>query len=293
MHPILFHLGPITVRSYGVLIVAGFMIGLWRALRLCARRQQTEPPESPRRIHPDVIFDIGFFGLLIGLIGARLVFVLLDWSDFAGHPLEALKVWAGGLSLHGGMLFGILFLIWACLKWKKVSLLAAGDICAVSWALAYSVGRIGCLLNGCCYGGVCDLPWAVRFPDERHPGLLTPPSHPVQLYASLINLGFFFLLARWERRSRRDGELFWAYIGLYGLYRYAMEFFRAGATSTYVVPSLHLTDTHIISLVMMAFGVGGIFWLRRYRPAYRDGELPPVPVKPAELRHSVPGPSPS
>jgi phosphatidylglycerol:prolipoprotein diacylglycerol transferase len=122
----------------------------------------------------------------------------------------------------------------------------------------------------------------VRFPDEHHPGLFTPPSHPVQLYASIINLGFFFLLARWERQRRRDGELFWAYIALYGLYRYAMEFFRAGATSTYLIPSLHLTDTHVISVVMMVVGIGGILWLRRHRPAYRDGELPPAPISDAE-----------
>lgn len=292
MHPILFHLGPLTVRAYGVFIVVGFMLGLWRAMRLCAHRMETEPEGSPRRLHPDVLFDIGFFGLLIGLVGARTLFVLLDWSDFAKRPLDAFKIWEGGLSLHGSMLFGILFLVWACVNWKKVSLLAAGDVCAVSWPLAYAVGRIGCLLNGCCYGGVCNLPWAVRFPDENHPNILTAPSHPVQLYASLINLGFFFFMVRWERRRRRDGELFWGYIALYGLYRYAMEFFRAGTTSTYVVPALHLTDTHLISVVMMLVGVGGLVWLRRYRPAYRDGELPPATFHTAETRQPIPGPTP-
>jgi phosphatidylglycerol:prolipoprotein diacylglycerol transferase len=269
----MFHLGSLTVRYYGVMIMVGFMVGMWRALNLCRRRMQTEPPGSPRRIHPDALFDIGFFGLLIGLAGAHLVFVLLDWSEYAAHPLDAFKIWEGGMSLHGGMLFGILFLIWACLKWKKISILAAGDICAVSWSIAYAIGRIGCLLNGCCYGGACNLPWAVRFPDEQHPGLLTPPSHPIQAYASLFNLFFFFWLTRWEKRPRRDGELFYGYIAMYGFYRYVMEFFRAGVTSTYVVPRLHLTDTHLISIVMMVVGVGAILWLRRHRPAYRDAYL--------------------
>jgi phosphatidylglycerol:prolipoprotein diacylglycerol transferase len=273
MHPILFNVGHIPIRAYGTLIMLGFMVGLWRALKLCRRRMETEPAGSPRRIDPDTIFDIGFFGLLVGLAGAHITFVLLDWSSYASRPLDALKIWEGGMSLHGGMFFGILFMIWACTKWKKVSVLAAGDICAPSWAIAYAIGRIGCLLNGCCYGGACDLPWAVRFPDERHPGILTPPSHPIQLYATLFNLFFFAWLTRWERRSRRDGELFYAYIAMYGFYRYVMEFFRAGVTSTYVVPRLHLTDTHIISFAMMALGIGAIAWLRRHRPAYRDAYL--------------------
>jgi phosphatidylglycerol:prolipoprotein diacylglycerol transferase len=280
MHPILFHIGSIPVRSYGALIVIGFLIGLWRAMRVCARRWATEPADSPRRIHPDVIFDIGFWGLIVGILGARLLFVALDWKSFAGRPLEALKFWEGGLSLHGGMLFGILFLIIAC-RIKKVSVLAAGDLCGTSWALAYAIGRIGCFLNGCCYGGPCDpsLPWASRFPDERYAQdqlnptfspILTPPSHPVQLYATVINLIFFALMVQWEKRRRADGELFYGYIGLYGFYRYLMEFFRGGATSTYAIPQYHITDTHIISVIMMAIAIVNIIRLRRRGPLYQD-----------------------
>lgn len=273
MHPILFRIGSFPVRSYGVLIIAGFLVGLWRSLRRCEWTMQHLPEDAPRRIHPDAIFDVAFWGLILSVIGARLLYVLLDWSEFAGHPMSAFHIWEGGMSLHGAMLFAILTLIIVG-RLRRVSLLAISDVGAVGWSLAYSIGRIGCLLNGCCYGGVCDLPWGVRFPDEHHPGMLTPPSHPVPLYASLINLGFFFLLARWEKRRRCDGELFFAYIALYGLYRYAMEAFRAGTTSTYLIPNLHLTDTHVVSLIMMVIGVGTVAWLRRHRPAYRDDELP-------------------
>lgn len=273
MHPILFHIGSFPVRAYGTLIVAGFLVGLWRAMRVCARRMQTEPEGSPRRIHPDTIFDLAIPGLLVGLLGARIVFVMLNWSLYAGHPIEIFKIMSGGLALHGGMLFGILYMIGYC-KIKKVSLLAVGDLCAVSWAIAYAIGRIGCLLNGCCYGGACDLPWAVRFPDERfpnaHPAVLTPPSHPTQLYGTAFNLVFFFILTRWEKLRRPDGELFYAYLGMYGLYRFVVEFFRLGGTADYISPSIHLTLTHIVSLLMMALSVGGIVWLRRHRPAVKD-----------------------
>lgn len=263
------------------MIMIGFLIGMWRGMQLCARRWNDQPEDSPRRIHPDAFFDLGFWGLVVGILGARFLYVVLEWkSQFAAHPLNGLKFWEGGLSLHGGMLFGILFLILACRK-MKISLPAVGDLAATSWAIAYAIGRIGCYLNGCCYGGPCDphLPWASVFPDEHFPHstgnptpstTLTPPSHPVQLYATVINLILFYFLTRWEKRKRADGEIFYGYIGLYGLYRFAMEFFRAGATSTYsdFLPQLHITDTHIISVVMIIISLIGMYRARKRGPIY-------------------------
>lgn len=259
MRPTLFTIGSFPVHSYGLLLVLGFMIGLQYARKVCERRMRTEPEGSVRRIDPDTIFDLGITGLVIGILGARLLFVVLDWGSFAKHPIDALKIWEGGLSLHGGMLAGILYLIWFCHK-RKLSILAVGDICAPAWAIAYAVGRIGCLLNGCCYGGPCAYPWGVRFHDENSadPSVLTPPSHPTQLYATLFNLVFFFWLARWERKGNRTGELFYSYIAMYGFYRFVVEIFRAGATSTYLIPSMHLTDTHLISIFMMVVGLIGL-----------------------------------
>lgn len=276
MHPILFQLGRFPIRAYGTLIVAGFLLGLWRAMRRCGVLFETEPEGSARKIHPDAVFDLAVPGLLFGLLGARVVFVALNWSSYAGHPEEVLKIWAGGLSLHGGMLFGIIYLIGYC-KIKKLSVLAMGDVCAVSWALAYVVGRFGCLLNGCCYGGACAAPWAMRFPDERFPNqfpvVYTVPSHPTQIYGSLFNLLFFIILCRWEKIRRPDGEIMLAYIGLYGLYRFIVEYFRVGGTADYISPSIHLTLTHVISLCMMAIGIGAIAWLRKSKPAYMDAGL--------------------
>lgn len=274
MRPILFHIGSFPVRSYGTMLVLGFLLCLWRSMRVCEARQKTEPEGSPRRIAPDDAFDVGILGLIFGLLGARLLFVLLDWGSFVQHPLEAFKVWAGGLSLHGGMLGGILTVI-VYAKRKRISLPALLDLGAPAFALAYAFGRIGCFLNGCCYGAVCDLPWAVRFHNENGPGL-TPPSHPVQLYGTLINFVFFYLLTRWEKRPRRDGEIFWGYIAMYGAYRGLVEFWRAGATSTYLIPALRLTDTHVISLLMVVAGITGIAWLRGHRPAVQDAAAAPA-----------------
>jgi len=276
MHPILFTIGKFPIRAYGTLIVAGFMVGLWRAMRRCTKLFATEPESSSRHIHPDSVFDLAIPGLIFGLLGARIVFVALNWADYSGHPVEVLKIWAGGLSLHGGMLFGIIYLNLYC-RIKKVSILAMGDVCATSWALAYIIGRFGCLLNGCCYGGVCDLPWAIRFPDERIPNavptIYTLPSHPTQIYGSLFNVVFFLILAWWEKKRRPDGEIMLAYIGMYGFYRFVVEYFRVGGTADYISPSIHLTLTHVISIIMMAISVATIVWLRRCRPSYKDAYL--------------------
>lgn len=281
MHPILFTIPGLhlPVRAYGTFLVAGFLVGLWRAMRLCRRRMIAEPEGSPRRINPDSIFDLGIMGLLVGLAGARLTFVLLDWGNFEKHPVEALKIWSGGLTLQGGMFFGILYMIWFCRR-KKLSLLAVGDVGAPAWAIAYVIGRFGCLFNGCCYGGVCSLPWALRFPDEAHPGMLTPPSHPTQIYSSIFNLAFFFLLLAWERRPRRDGELFFGYLAMYGFYRFIVETFRVGATAL-LISGTGLTLTHIVSALMIILGVTAIVLLRKRRPAYSDAALPPSTTTPA------------
>ncbi len=281
MHPVLFQIGSFPVRAYGALVVLGFLLGMWRIVTVGRHRMETEPEGSPRRIHPDAVMDVGLGMLFAGILGARLLYVVLDPKSYLADPISILKIWSGGLSLHGSLIFGTLWLVFYCRK-KKIPVLAMGDLAATCFPIAYAFGRIGCLLNGCCYGGVCDLPWGVRFPDELHPGQMTLPSHPVQLYAFVLHLCFFGLLALYERQKRRDGDLFYGYLILYGVYRYAMEHFRAGVTSTYLVPSLHLTDTHIISLVMIALGAAGLLWLRKNRKAYRDAVPMPFPFqKPA------------
>lgn len=277
MHPVLFHIFTFPVRAYGAFVVIGFLMGLWRAMRLAAFRMKTEPAESPRRIHPDTVFDVALPVLLAGVLGARVLYVVLDWGAYVRHPADAFRIWEGGLSFHGGLLFGILYLVWFC-RARRISLLAMADLCTPSWALAYAIGRIGCFLNGCCYGGPCNLPWAVRFADEQHPGLLTPPSHPSQLYATLFNLIFLVLLLRWEKQPRRDGELFFGYIGMYGFYRFVVECFRAGATSTYLIPALHMTHAHLVSVLMMAFGIAAVTTLRRQGPPVASVAAPAFPA---------------
>lgn len=265
MRPILFYIGSFPIRAYGTLIVIGFLLGALYIRKVCKWRMENLPENSPRRIHPDTMLDISVFTLFAGLIGARVLFVLLDLSNYSGKWLDVFKIWAGGMSLHGSLIGGILALAHLSRK-HKIPFLVLADLASPIFAVAYAFGRIGCFLNGCCYGSACDLPWGVRFQDERNPGFLTAPSHPVQLYGTIASLLYFAFLIGWERRSRRNGMMFYAHVSFYGVYRGLVEFWRAGATSGYLVPSLRLTETHLVSVAMIVAGVIGMAWAKRNRP---------------------------
>ena len=268
MHPILFKIGALPIRAYGVLLITGFLVGLWRALALLKKRQTTEPEGSPLRIDPDKFFDFSILMLILGLVGARVLYVILNWkSQFASAPASALKLWEGGLAVHGAILFGLLYMLYFC-KRHKIKPLVLADVLAPSFAIAYVFGRIGCFLNGCCYGGECDpkLPWAMSFHKEGFSDavkLYTPPSHPTQLYAVLFNLAFFAILLLWERKSPRPGELFFGYVALYGVYRYIVDIFRIGGTSATLSPHTFLSLAQVASLAMIVLGVGVVMWLHR------------------------------
>ncbi len=152
------------IPGYGLMMMIGFLTAIWWGVRR-ARKSQADP---------DVILNCGFIALLGGVVGARIMYVMAHWEHFAwrGNTLDFLwrlvNVSQGGLEFYGGFLFaagGIVLYLWRAghsLRWYL-------DIMAPSGALGLAFGRIGCFLNGCCWGGVCDLPWAVRFPHGSSP----------------------------------------------------------------------------------------------------------------------------
>ena len=201
MHPIAFHLGPLTIHWYGVMIALAFLAGLWTATRR-ARREN---------ISSERIGDVVLWIMVGGILGARTVYVATYWKDeFAGQPLsEIFMIQHGGLVYYGGFIgatiAGIIYI-----RWKKLPLWKIADVLAPSIALGNVFGRIGCLLNGCCYGRVCSLPWAIRFPSGHPTGGL--PVHPTEIYDALNNFILYLLLALLFRRKKFDGEVFVTYL---------------------------------------------------------------------------------
>jgi phosphatidylglycerol:prolipoprotein diacylglycerol transferase len=246
VHPIAFHLGSFPIYSYGAMMALGFLAGLWTAGRRGLRQG----------VASDRILDVGPWLVAGAIVGARLVFVLTYWREyFSGQPIwEVLMIRHGGLVYYGGLIGGAT----ACILYarvKRLPLWKLADILAPSIPLGYVFGRIGCLLNGCCYGRPCDLPWAIRFPVEHntHPaGQPATPVHPVQLYDSLLNLGLYLGLAWLYRRKKFDGQVFSVYLMGYAVTRSIVETFRGDYTPAHLHGSL--TPAHLISIGIFAAG---------------------------------------
>lgn len=143
-----------SIKSYGAMMVLGFLLALWLA-RWRAKKLNEDP---------DQISNFALWALLLGVIGARTMHVIHNWSDvYRDRPAEIFAVWSGGLEFLGGFILAVFTLIIWC-KIKKRPLFKFLDILAPSLMLGLGLGRLGCLLNGCCYGAVCTLPWALQFP---------------------------------------------------------------------------------------------------------------------------------
>ena len=290
MLPQLFKIGPVPINSYGLMIAIGFLVGLFLVLRTARKWGMNDK----------VLADAAFFVLPIGILGCRLLHIILfpsaySWDD----PLGWIAVWRGGLVFQGGPPAGILFLWWY-LPRHGVSFWRTVDAATPFLPLAHGFGRLGCFLNGCCYGKPSDAPWAIAFPriprDTSLPVMgsrvyedhlrrfsdLSPdvhlwshPVHPTQLYefAGLMALCGFLLLLRKKWYPYVGFQLPIYLIG-YGVLRFIVEMYRGDHNPTHF---LGLTDQQFFSVVFAILGVVLYFVLRRRPGAY------PVPVVAAEF----------
>lgn len=274
MFPVLFHVGSFVVHTYGIVLMIAFLVALGRAYSVAKRQND---PDTP----PDNILDVGIWMIIIGVLGARLLFVVIGWSDYRhapDFPGNIFKVWEGGLSFHGGLFGGIAALIVYCLI-KRLPILKVADLFAPSVMIAYAIGRVGCFLNGCCYGAPTEMPWGVRFFDDDH---WTVPSHPTQLYASALSLVFFGGLLWLERHRAYLGQVVCWYLLGAATERFLMEIWRAGTTSdlVHVGPIRFLTDVQWLCLGIATVALTGMAVLRRKFPV-PPAALPP-PLRPVE-----------
>jgi phosphatidylglycerol:prolipoprotein diacylglycerol transferase len=257
VQPIAFQFGPLTVTWYGIMVALGFIAGLWTASR-----------RGPRGgITPERVLDLGPWLIIGAILGARVLYVISYWrEEFAGRPLlEVFKVWRGGLVFYGGFIGACL----ACILYarlKKVPLWKLADVMAPSIALGSAFGRIGCLMNGCCYGRECHSWWAITFPSGvSHPAPSGIPLHPTQLYDSLLNLALYFFLAWFFSRRKFDGQVFAVFLLGYALIRSFVEIFRGDYPQHYL--GGWATPAHLVSIGILIIGLVLMVVLSRLSPA--------------------------
>jgi phosphatidylglycerol:prolipoprotein diacylglycerol transferase len=280
MHDIAFTLGPLTVHWYGILVAIGFLAGLWTSSRRAASAG----------IPGETVYDLGPWLVVGGLLGGRILYIFSYWSEFfdsSGHWIrlpgsklpEIFMVNHGGLIFYGGLI-GAVTLGTGWILRKKLSLMKMADILAPGICLGYFFGRFGCLMHGCCYGSYCSWPWAVVYPPghETHPeGSPGMPVHPTQIYDSLLNLAFYFFLARLFRHRKFDGQVFAAYLTGYAVIRAFVELFRGDYPKHYLGGVA--TPAQLISIGILAAGLTLLFLLpRRLSPSVAIEPAKPTPA---------------
>jgi len=244
---------PVKLRSWGTMLMVGFAAGL---LWMIHDTRNTED------VTPDALIDLTIVSLIGAIIGARALSVALNWNEFAQDPITVLYVWVGGLSFHGGVAGGLLAGSTLIVR-RKLPYGRMVDLVAPGLALGTAITRIGCFLNGCCYGAPTDLPWGVCFPElaARDGGLI--PRHPTQLYALVMNLALFWLLLAIRPRLRRAGHLGLLYLVLYSVGRFVIEFWRKGATAEVFAALAPLTEAQVASIAIALLAGGWVLvdWL--------------------------------
>jgi phosphatidylglycerol:prolipoprotein diacylglycerol transferase len=186
------------------------------------------------------------------VFACRVLYVLLNREQF-NSPQQIVAVWDGGLSFHGSLVAAPL-VVWYYARRAGLSFWQLADIIAPSVFAGYAVGRIGCLMNGCCYGHICEAPWAMRFPVEGNRSLMTPPSHPTQLYSTLLGTVLYFVMQRVKlspRFNRFAGQITIVFFALYAFERAFIEYFRNGATARTILGTDWLTQAQFASVVAL------------------------------------------
>ncbi len=247
MHPILHDGDLLVVRSYGAMLALSFLVGMGLA-RVRGRRAGIDP------LHLSRLFLVI---LLTAVVGSRLLYVAENVSVYAADPWRILRLSEGGLSMYGGL---GLALVASALYARAIGVpfAALADVCAPSLALGEALTRIGCFLNGCCFGTPSSLPWAVTFPHASAAGHAFPDAalHPAQLYAAAWSLLVLAVLLRAERRRFRPGHVIGLFLVLQAAGRFALEVVRHHEPSAALgsVGALPFTTYQLMSLGLLAAG---------------------------------------
>jgi phosphatidylglycerol:prolipoprotein diacylglycerol transferase len=253
MHPILFSLGSFTVYAYGVLLAAAYLLGLQFAL-VRARA---------RGLDGQRVMDLGIWIIISALVGAKLLLLIVDFKTFTSNPRELLNLARSGGVFYGGLIAAVVVAL-LYLRRHKLPLWTTTDVFAPGVALGHIVGRIGCLMAGCCFGQPTSMPWGITFRDPQafaNSGTtLNVPLHPTQLYEAGAEALILVFLLVFERRGRPfPGRTFWSYMLLYGISRLIIEVYRGDSRgmvfdvlSTSQFVSILLVPLSIVMLVVLS-----------------------------------------
>lgn len=248
--PVIFRIGPLAVRWYGMMYLLGFLAAYFVIRRLARYRGLPLSAEG--------LSDLLFYCVIGVILGGRLGYTLFyNLPYYSRHPAHILAVWEGGMSFHGGLLGVIVAALVFCLR-RKLPVLLTGDILVTAATIGLGLGRLGNFINGELWGRVTDVPWGMVFP-----GAGPLPRHPSQLYEAFLEGPVLFLIL-WllHRRKATAGVPFFTFFLCYGIFRFSVEFFRQPDPQLGFL-WLGATMGQLLSLPMILIGAFGLFFRLR------------------------------
>ena len=255
MYPELFKVGPFTVYTYGVLLAASYLLGL----RLAMSRAKKWG------LDPNRVLDLGIYIIIAALVGAKLLLLIVDFDQFK-DPAELLNLARLGGVFYGGLILAVAVAFWYIAR-HRMPFWTTCDMFAPGIALGHVIGRLGCLMAGCCYGSPTSMPWAITFTDpfaQSNVGTpLNVPLHPTQVYeAGSELLILIFLLVTERKGPTYPGRTFWAYMLFYAISRFVIEFYRADERGVV----MGLSTSQFISVVLAPLSLLMLIYLARRTP---------------------------
>jgi phosphatidylglycerol:prolipoprotein diacylglycerol transferase len=264
MYPKILDLGPITIHTYGLMLAAAFIAGIW----VTSRNARKEG------IHPDSIWNMGLVVIFSALVGAKLLLLISDYQYYSQNFREifSLSTLRSGGVFYGGLLLAMISAIWYLRK-KQLPAWIIADFAAPGIALGQALGRIGCLSAGCCYGKPTQMPWGITFTSQyAHDNVGVPlntPLHPTQIYES-VGAFCLFLFLMWRlSRKHFTGQILLEYLMLYSLLRFVIEFYRYDDRG-FVLHGLLSTSQFIAILIFLGSAAVYGYLLRRNRKALQN-----------------------
>jgi phosphatidylglycerol:prolipoprotein diacylglycerol transferase len=254
MRPVLIHFFGIPIHTYGTMLAI--------ALFACYFLARQTFKQAGLKLSNSQIMDMCVLCVISGVLGSRVLYILQNISSFTSF-FDLFKVWEGGLSFHGGLMGGTIAMV-IFLKKKQIPVLRASDAIVPCVLVGLSWGRIGCFMNGCCFGKVTGVPWSVKFPagspafyKHQNLGLLAEGAtsslavHPAQFYATVMAVLLVAILLWLHGRKKSDGAVLIASALFYGVVRFMLEFFRDDD----VTMAAGLTQSQFLSMGIFAVGV--------------------------------------
>jgi phosphatidylglycerol---prolipoprotein diacylglyceryl transferase len=258
MFPRLLHIyGPLWIQMYGVMIAIGFLVFIWLTLK---------HPLRKKLISQEIYLNTLFIGLLSGIVGGRVLYVLANPYEFYDNWLEIIYPWTPGFVVLGSII-GVLIVIPVYLHWHKIPVLPFFDLAALYAPIMQAIGRLGCLCAGCCYGASDPtLWWAITFSNPAGHAPLHTPLHPTQIYTGIASLIIFFILHRKAQQFlSKPGSLLCFFLILENISRFAIDFWRGDRQpiiASWFDGALTISQVQSFSLVGLALALVGFVWIR-------------------------------